>query len=39
VKVAVRRFMPGETVDEALAAAAEQNQIGIAVTLTHWART
>jgi proline dehydrogenase len=35
VKVAVRRFMPGETVDEALAAAAEQNQLGIAVTLTH----
>jgi proline dehydrogenase len=35
VKVAVRRFMPGETVDEALAAAVEQNRLGIAVTLTH----
>jgi len=35
VKLAVRRFMPGETLDEALAAAAEQNQLGIAVTLTH----
>src|SRR5262252_8566569 len=35
VKVAVRRFMPGETLDEALAAAAEQNRLGIAVTLTH----
>src|SRR5262245_388015 len=35
VKLAVRRFMPGETVDEALAAAAEQNRLGIAVTLTH----
>jgi len=35
VKLAVRRFMPGETVDEALAAAAEQNRLGIAATLTH----
>src|SRR5262249_34974325 len=35
VKLAVRRFMPGETLDEALAAAAEQNRLGIAVTLTH----
>jgi proline dehydrogenase len=35
VKLAVRRFMPGETVDEALAAAADQNRLGIAVTLTH----
>jgi proline dehydrogenase len=35
VKLAVRRFMPGETVEEALAAAAEQNRAGIAVTLTH----
>jgi proline dehydrogenase len=35
VKLAVRRFMPGETVDEALAAAAEQNRLGLAVTLTH----
>lgn len=35
VKMAVRRFMPGETLDEALAAAAEQNRLGIAVTLTH----
>ena len=35
VKMAVRRFMPGETLDEALAAAAEQNQLGLSVTLTH----
>ena len=35
VKLAVRRFMPGETVDEALVAAAEQNKLGIGVTLTH----
>src|SRR5262249_13187888 len=35
VKLAVRRFMPGETLDEALAAALEQNRLGIAVTLTH----
>jgi len=35
VKLAVRRFMPGETVDEALLAAGEQNKLGIAVTLTH----
>src|SRR5262245_30937677 len=35
VKVAVRRVLPGEAVDEALAAAAEQNQLGIAVTRTH----
>jgi proline dehydrogenase len=35
VKLAVRRFMPGETLDEALAASAEQNRLGIAVTLTH----
>jgi len=35
VKQAVRRFMPGETLEEALAAAAEQNKAGIAVTLTH----
>jgi len=27
--------MPGETLDEALAAGAEQNRLGIAVTLTH----
>jgi len=33
--LAVRRFMPGETLDEALAAGAEQNRLGIAVTLTH----
>ena len=35
VKLAVRRFMPGETLDEALVAAGEQNRLGIAVTLTH----
>ena len=35
VKQAVRRFMPGETLEEALAAAAQQNGLGIAVTLTH----
>src|SRR5262249_12565104 len=35
VKLAVRRFMPGETLDEALLAAREQNRMGIAVTLTH----
>ncbi|HET9653165.1 MAG TPA: proline dehydrogenase family protein [Usitatibacter sp.] len=35
VKLAVRRFMPGETLDEALVAAREQNQLGISVTLTH----
>ena len=35
VKLAVRRFMPGETLDEALIAAGEQNRLGIAVTLTH----
>jgi proline dehydrogenase len=35
VKLAVRRFMPGETLEEALAAASEQNGLGIAVTLTH----
>lgn len=35
VKLAVRRFMPGETLDEALAAAGEQNRLGIAVTLTN----
>ena len=35
VKLAVRRFMPGETVDDALAAARQQNALGIAVTLTH----
>ncbi len=34
VKQAVRRFMPGETTDEALAAAREQNAIGLGVTLT-----
>jgi proline dehydrogenase len=34
VKLAVRRFMPGETVDDALAAATEQNRLGLAVTLT-----
>jgi proline dehydrogenase len=34
VKMAVRRFMPGETLDEALVAAKEQNQLGIQVTLT-----
>jgi proline dehydrogenase len=34
VKQAVRRFMPGETTDDALAAAREQNQLGLAVTLT-----
>ena len=34
VKMAVRRFMPGETLDEALVAAKEQNALGIAVTLT-----
>lgn len=35
VKQAVRRFMPGETLDEAILAAKEQNQSGISVTLTH----
>ena len=35
VKMAVRRFMPGETLEEALVAAAEQNQLGLSVTLTH----
>jgi proline dehydrogenase len=35
VKQAVRRFMPGETLEEAIVAAREQNQIGISVTLTH----
>ena len=35
VKLAVRRFMPGETLDEALVAAGEQNRLGISVTLTH----
>jgi proline dehydrogenase len=35
VKLAVRRFMPGETLDEALVAAADQNRLGLAVTLTH----
>ena len=35
VKQAVRRFMPGETLEEALGAAAQQNGLGIAVTLTH----
>jgi proline dehydrogenase len=35
VKLAVRRFMPGETLDEALIAAGEQNRLGIGVTLTH----
>jgi len=34
VKVAVRRFMPGETLDEALVAAGELNQSGITATLT-----
>ena len=34
VKLAVRRFMPGETVAEALAAAAKQNKAGLMVTLT-----
>jgi proline dehydrogenase len=34
VKVAVRRFMPGETVDEALVAAGELNRGGISATLT-----
>jgi len=34
VKQAVRRFMPGETTDEALTASREQNQLGLAVTLT-----
>lgn len=34
VKLAVRRFMPGETVTEALAAAAKQNKAGLMVTLT-----
>jgi len=35
VKLAVRRFMPGETVDDAIAAALEQNRQGLLVTLTH----
>jgi proline dehydrogenase len=35
VKLAVRRFMPGETVDDAIAAAREQNRQGLLVTLTH----
>ncbi len=35
VKLAVRRFMPGETLDEALVAAGEQNKLGLSVTLTH----
>ena len=35
VKLAVRRFMPGETLEEALVAAGEQNRLGIGVTLTH----
>jgi proline dehydrogenase len=35
VKLAVRRFMPGESLDEALVAAGEQNRLGLAVTLTH----
>ena len=35
VKAAVRRFMPGETLDEALVASREQNALGIKVTLTH----
>ena len=34
VKLAVRRVMPGETVAEALAAAAKQNKAGLMVTLT-----
>jgi proline dehydrogenase len=34
VMQAVRRFMPGETTDEALAAAREQNALGLSVTLT-----
>lgn len=35
VKLAVRRFMPGETVDDALVAAEKQNKAGLLVTLTH----
>ena len=35
VKLAVRRFMPGETVDEAVKAALNENQHGLLVTLTH----
>ena len=35
VKLAVRRFMPGETVDEAVKAALTENQHGLLVTLTH----
>jgi len=35
VKLAVRRFMPGETLDEALVATGELNRHGIAVTLTN----
>ena len=35
VKLAVRRFMPGETVDDAVRAALAENQQGLLVTLTH----
>ena len=35
VKHAVRRFMPGETVDDAVRAALGENQQGLLVTLTH----
>ncbi len=34
VKLAVRRFMPGETVDDAVKAALAENQQGLLVTLT-----
>ena len=35
VKLAVRRFMPGETVDDAVKAALAENQEALLVTLTH----
>jgi proline dehydrogenase len=35
VKLAVRRFMPGETVDDAVKAALAENREGLLVTLTH----
>jgi proline dehydrogenase len=35
VKHAVRRFMPGETVEDAVKAALAENQQGLLVTLTH----
>jgi len=35
VKLAVRRFMPGETVDDAVKAALAENQQALLVTLTH----